>query len=71
MVSVSILTSESQFLLALLQHSPDVYLDELQEQLKEQHNIKVSISTISHTLKQLGITSKKVSYVSSLLAQIL
>ena len=27
-------------MLALLEHSPDIYLDELQEQLEEQHNIK-------------------------------
>ena len=45
-------------MLALLEHSPDIYLDELQEQLEEQHNIKVSISTLSNTLKRLGITSK-------------
>ena len=51
-------------MLALLEHSPDIYLDELQEQLEEQHNIKVSISTLSNTLKRLGITSKKVSPVS-------
>lgn len=58
---VSNFTSESQFMLALLEHSPDIYLDELQEQLEEQHNLKVSISTLSNTLKRLGITSKKVS----------
>ncbi|KDR76047.1 hypothetical protein GALMADRAFT_46582, partial [Galerina marginata CBS 339.88] len=40
---------------------PDIYLDEIQDQLHEQHNLKVSISTISHTLKRLGIMSKKVS----------
>jgi transposase len=51
-------------MLALLEHSPDIYLDELQEQLEEQHNLKVSISTLSNTLKRLGITSKKVSHVS-------
>jgi transposase len=50
-----------QFLLALLEHSPDIYLDEIQEQLEEQLNIDVSISTVSRTLKRLGITSKKVS----------
>jgi transposase len=61
------LTCESQFLLALLEHSPDIYLDELQGQLEEQHDIKVSVSTVSNTLKRLGITSKKVSRVSYLL----
>jgi len=47
------------FLLGLLEHSPDIDLDEIQEQLEELHNIKVSISTISNTLKRLGITFKK------------
>lgn len=45
---------------ALLEHSPDIYLDEIQEQLAEQHNISVSLASISRTLKRLGISSKKV-----------
>jgi hypothetical protein len=48
-------------MLALLKHSPDIYLDEIQEQLQEQHRIDVSLSTISRTLKRLGISSKAVS----------
>lgn len=51
-----------QFIIALLEHSPDLYLDEIQEQLDEQHGIHVSLSTISRTLKRIGITSKKVLY---------
>ena len=48
-------------MLALLKHSPDIYLDEIQEQLQEQHRIDVSLSTISRTLKRLGISSKAMS----------
>lgn len=47
-------------MLALPERSPDIYLDEIQEQMFEQHNITLSLSTISRTLKRLGISSKKV-----------
>jgi transposase len=47
-------------MLALLEHSPDIYLDKIQEQLQEQHNFTASLNTISQMLKRLGISSKKV-----------
>ncbi|KAF8239291.1 hypothetical protein L208DRAFT_1471778 [Tricholoma matsutake] len=56
---------ESQFMVALLEHTPDLYLDEIQEQLQEQHNVTVSLNTISRTLKRLGISSKKLSRAAS------
>jgi len=31
-------------MLALIEHSPDIYLDEIQEHLLEQHGIKVSLN---------------------------
>ncbi|KAJ3504066.1 hypothetical protein NLJ89_g8133 [Agrocybe chaxingu] len=46
-------------MLALIEHSPDIYLDELQEQLFLQHDIKISLDSISRTLKRLGMSSKK------------
>ena len=46
-----------QFMLALLEHSPDIYLDEIQEQLQEQHNVTVSLASISRTLHRLGLAS--------------
>ncbi|KAF8475260.1 hypothetical protein DFH94DRAFT_672848 [Russula ochroleuca] len=52
---------ETRFMLALLEHSPDIYLDKIQEQLQEQHNFTASLNTISQTLKRLGISSKKLS----------
>ena len=49
-------------MLGLLEHSPDLYLDEIQEQLEEQHGIETSLSTISKTLKRLGMSSKKAQF---------
>jgi transposase len=52
----------SQFMLALLEHMPDLYLDEIQEQLHEQHDVSVSLAALSRILKRLGISSKKVLF---------
>ena len=49
-----------QFMLALIDHTPDIYLDEIQEQLYIQHDIDVPLATISRTMKRLGLSSKKV-----------
>jgi hypothetical protein len=46
-----------QFMLALIEHSPDIYLDEIQEQLRDLHEVDVSVATIWRTLKRLGIGS--------------
>ncbi|KIK76757.1 hypothetical protein PAXRUDRAFT_412676 [Paxillus rubicundulus Ve08.2h10] len=35
-----------EFMLALLQHSPDLYLDEIQEQLLTLHQVDISLTTI-------------------------
>ncbi|KAF8591388.1 Homeodomain-like protein, partial [Ramaria rubella] len=48
-----------EFLLALLEQHPDIYLDELAEELNEQHGVSVSLVTIQRMLKLLGITTKK------------
>ncbi len=50
-------------MLALIEHSPDIYLDEIQEQLQELHGIKMSLSSIWRTLKRLGMSAKKVCSV--------
>ncbi|KAL4079762.1 hypothetical protein J3A83DRAFT_4185721 [Scleroderma citrinum] len=42
-------------------HHPSIYLDKLKEQLSLQCNVHVSMATISHALKKLGITHKTVS----------
>ena len=50
----------TSFILAILEHSPDLYLDELQTQLKELHNVDISLSTIWRTLRRLGMKLKGV-----------
>ncbi|KAJ7663176.1 hypothetical protein DFH06DRAFT_952226, partial [Mycena polygramma] len=51
----------SRFVLALIDHTPDMFLDEIQEALFTQHDIDVSLATICRTLHRLGISSKKLS----------
>ncbi|KAF8133505.1 hypothetical protein K438DRAFT_1538154, partial [Mycena galopus ATCC 62051] len=53
--------THTTFMLALIDHTPDIYLDEIQEQLFLQHDLDVSLSTISRTMKRLGLSSKKLS----------
>ncbi|KAJ3928437.1 MAG: hypothetical protein NXY57DRAFT_902023 [Lentinula lateritia] len=50
-----------QHLVSLIEHSPDLYLDELQIELLMQYGIEVSIPTICRTLQRLGYSSKKLS----------
>ncbi|KAJ7615148.1 hypothetical protein DFH06DRAFT_961117, partial [Mycena polygramma] len=50
-----------KFVLALIDHTPDIYLDEIQEALFTQHDLDVSLATICRTLHRLGISSKKLS----------
>ncbi|KAJ7210187.1 hypothetical protein GGX14DRAFT_343181, partial [Mycena pura] len=63
--AVSVVLKRSQFLFALLDHSPDLYLDELQEALLSQHDLDVSLATISRTLHRLGMSRKKLSRVAA------
>ncbi|KAJ7198941.1 hypothetical protein GGX14DRAFT_325846, partial [Mycena pura] len=51
----------TKFMLALLDRSPDMYLDEIQEHLYLQHEVDCSLATICRTLHRLGIGSKKLS----------
>ncbi|KIK01713.1 hypothetical protein K443DRAFT_98145, partial [Laccaria amethystina LaAM-08-1] len=53
--------SSVKLMLGLLEQSPDMYLNEIQEQLEEQHSVIISLATIYRTLRWLGITSKKLS----------
>ena len=56
---------EEQYVLATLERTPDMYLDELVDELATHFDIPVSISTLSHTLKRLGMSNKKLSKVAS------
>ncbi|KIJ24496.1 hypothetical protein M422DRAFT_84720, partial [Sphaerobolus stellatus SS14] len=53
-------TEQEKFLVSLLEHSPNLYLDELVKELEVQHGIHVSISTVWRTLQRLGMWHKKV-----------
>ncbi|THU82691.1 hypothetical protein K435DRAFT_604637, partial [Dendrothele bispora CBS 962.96] len=46
-------------LVAPLEHSPDLYLDEIQLQLFTQYNVEVSLATVYRSLKRLGYSQKK------------
>ncbi|KAJ6514507.1 hypothetical protein C8R47DRAFT_939400, partial [Mycena vitilis] len=48
-------------MLGMLDHSPNLFLDEIQEQLSAVHGIELCLRTISRTLKRLGMTTKKAS----------
>ncbi|KAJ7186359.1 hypothetical protein B0H12DRAFT_965175, partial [Mycena haematopus] len=51
----------TKFMIALIEHTPDIYLDEIQEYLQIQHDMDISLTTISRTLHRLGYGSKKLS----------
>jgi transposase len=42
-----------------LEHSPDTYLDELQDCVEEMYGIRIHISNICRGLKKQGFTLKK------------
>jgi transposase len=48
-------------MLALIEQTPDIYLDEIQKQLHELHNVNVSLASLYRTLKRLGMSMKKAS----------
>ncbi|KAJ7212603.1 hypothetical protein GGX14DRAFT_332640, partial [Mycena pura] len=53
------------FVVALIERQPDIYLDEIQLQLIIMHDLHVSLPTLSRTLHRLGYTSKKLSRVAA------
>jgi transposase len=53
-------TTDLSFIHALLDPRHTVYLDEIQEQLLSRCGVKVSISTLMHTLRQLHFTNKDI-----------
>ncbi|KAF8579856.1 hypothetical protein K439DRAFT_1240632, partial [Ramaria rubella] len=50
-----------EFMLALVDQQPDIYLNEIAEELIEQHGVSVFLATIQQTMKLLGITTKRLS----------
>jgi hypothetical protein len=50
-----------EYIHALLQANPTLYLDELQEQLFAIRNKDVSLTTISHVIRRSAMTNKQAS----------
>ncbi|KAH9020854.1 hypothetical protein EDB85DRAFT_507402 [Lactarius pseudohatsudake] len=46
-------------------NKPSIYLDEIQELLQKLHGIKISVSSIWRTLKRLGMSAKKLTWVAA------
>jgi transposase len=55
-----------KYLIGRIQQLPDLYLEELQAELRRKANITVSISTIWRVLRTQGLTYKVVSLTKSL-----
>ena len=47
-------------MLGLIERDPDIYLDEIQDELYFAYGLKVSLSTIWRTLKRAGFRMKEV-----------
>jgi transposase len=45
-----------------MEQNPDMFLDEIQEELKMQHGVIVGLSTIWDMLTELGLSRKWVSW---------
>jgi len=47
-------------MLALIERCPDIYLDEIAEELYNLHGVIVSTPTVYRAIKEAGMTHKKV-----------
>ena len=54
-------------MLALIDRTPEIYLDEIAEELFNLHGIIISVPTIYRTIKAAGLTHKKVYFLYSIL----
>ncbi|KAG1743852.1 hypothetical protein EDB19DRAFT_1633141, partial [Suillus lakei] len=52
---------DTEYIHALLQANPVMYLDELQEQLLTAWNKDISLATLSRATRRLGLTHKDIS----------
>ncbi|KAJ8586471.1 hypothetical protein M405DRAFT_771606, partial [Rhizopogon salebrosus TDB-379] len=59
--TVTILDSlDANFLDSCIERQPDIFLTEMQDQLREICGVDISISTISSTIRRRGFTRKKI-----------
>ncbi|KAJ3966573.1 hypothetical protein EV361DRAFT_557702 [Lentinula raphanica] len=49
-----------KLMFGLIERSPDIYLDEIQDEMYYAYGLTISISTIWRTLRRLGISNKRV-----------
>ncbi|KAF9463064.1 hypothetical protein BDZ94DRAFT_1259980, partial [Collybia nuda] len=54
-------TADTDYISALLQANPALFLDEIQLHLIEYREVDVSISTLSRTLRRLAVSNKKIA----------
>ena len=48
------------YIYSILKANPGLYVDEIQQKLFEAWDVNVLIATISHAIKQLAVSNKKV-----------
>jgi len=60
MIHLALTYDSLQFLLGVVQKTPDLYLDELKEMLMMSSGTEVSLTTVWRTLHRAGYTMKKV-----------
>jgi hypothetical protein len=58
---VALLTSPSQYLDACVEHTPDIFLLELQHELGEARDVDASLTTVDRTLHRRGYSGKQVN----------
>jgi hypothetical protein len=58
-------TVDTEYIHALLQANPTMYLNELQEQLLTARNKDISLATLSRATHRLGLTHKDISKTAS------
>ncbi|KZT21221.1 hypothetical protein NEOLEDRAFT_1073924, partial [Neolentinus lepideus HHB14362 ss-1] len=51
--------THTQFLIAVLEQSPDLYLDEIADELDAVHGVEVSLAALWQTMKRLGFRAKQ------------
>jgi hypothetical protein len=55
-----------KFILGILEHDPDLYLDEIMKQLHLMHGLNISLPTVWWALTALGLSQKKMSVIALL-----
>jgi Fe2+ or Zn2+ uptake regulation protein len=47
-------------MIAIIERNPDIYIDEVADQLYTLHNVDVSLPTVYRAMKEVGFVHKKV-----------